>query len=105
MRVPGTEGYPRIIGGSDLLVHNKGKNSELDEFLKDAAEVLLLVKVLPTVRDIVKVSIHDLSLYWFQEERQSRREESVGDDLFRWETGSHFVLEVNVIPWKTYYIC
>ncbi|XP_062278474.1 nibrin isoform X2 [Scomber scombrus] len=56
MQVPGTYSSPRIIGGSDLLVHNKGKNSDLDEFLKDAAE----------------------------EERQTRREESVGDDLFRY---------------------
>ncbi|XP_053182770.1 nibrin [Scomber japonicus] len=56
MQVPGTYSSPRIIGGSDLLVHNKGKNSDLDDFLKDAAE----------------------------EERQSRREESVGDDLFRY---------------------
>nr|XP_040022443.1 nibrin [Gasterosteus aculeatus aculeatus] len=47
---------PHIIGGSDLLVHSRGKNSDLDEFLKDAVE----------------------------EERQSRRDESVGDDLFRY---------------------
>ncbi|XP_044065318.1 nibrin isoform X2 [Siniperca chuatsi] len=53
---PGAGGSPHIIGGSDLLVHNRGKNSDLDEWLKDAAE----------------------------EERQSRRDESVGDDLFRY---------------------
>ncbi|CAL8247216.1 unnamed protein product [Lota lota] len=51
-----TEGLPRVIGGGDLLAHNRGKNSELDEWLKDAAE----------------------------EERQSKREESLGDDLFRY---------------------
>ncbi|XP_054638188.1 nibrin [Dunckerocampus dactyliophorus] len=56
MRVPGTEGSAHIIGGSDLLAHNRGKNSELDEWLKDAIE----------------------------DERQSRREESQGDDLFRY---------------------
>ncbi|XP_056237027.1 nibrin [Seriola aureovittata] len=55
-RVPGAEGSPHFIGGSDLLVHNKGKNSDMDEWLKDAAE----------------------------EERQSRRDETVGDDLFRY---------------------
>uniref|UniRef100_A0A8D3CG12 Nibrin n=1 Tax=Scophthalmus maximus TaxID=52904 RepID=A0A8D3CG12_SCOMX len=53
-RVPGAETSPHIIGGSDLLVHNRGKNTDLDEWLKDAAE----------------------------EERQSRRDETVGDDLF-----------------------
>ncbi|KAI3361039.1 hypothetical protein L3Q82_013236 [Scortum barcoo] len=53
--VPGAEGSPHIIRGSDLLAHNKGKNSDLDEWLKDAAE----------------------------EERQSKQDESVGDDLFR----------------------
>ncbi|XP_071385351.1 nibrin [Centroberyx affinis] len=54
--VPGAEDSPHIIGGSDLLAHNRGKNSDLDEWLRDAAE----------------------------EERQSKREESVGDDLFRY---------------------
>lgn len=39
-RVPGSESFHHIIGGSDLLVHNRGKNSDLDEWLKDAAEVL-----------------------------------------------------------------
>ncbi|XP_030014179.1 nibrin [Sphaeramia orbicularis] len=56
VHVQGSEGSAHIIGGSDLLVHNRGKNSDLDEWLKDAAE----------------------------EERQSRRDESVGDDLFRY---------------------
>ncbi|KAK5862299.1 hypothetical protein PBY51_017710 [Eleginops maclovinus] len=45
-----------VIGGSDLLVHNRGKNTDLDEWLKDAAE----------------------------EERYNKRDESVGDDLFRY---------------------
>ncbi|XP_060905408.1 nibrin [Labrus mixtus] len=58
MNVPGAQGQAltHIIGGSDLLVHNRGKNSDLDEWLKDAAE----------------------------EERQSKQDESVGDDLFRY---------------------
>lgn len=56
VHVQGSEGSTHIIGGSDLLVHNRGKNSDLDEWLKDAAE----------------------------EERQSRRDESAGDDLFRY---------------------
>ncbi|XP_039974775.1 nibrin [Xiphias gladius] len=55
-RVPGAEVLPHVIGGSDLLVHNRGKNTDLDEWLRDAAE----------------------------EERQSRRDEIVGDDLFRY---------------------
>lgn len=38
---PGAKGSHHIIGGSDLLVHNRGNNSDLDEWLKDAAEVLL----------------------------------------------------------------
>ncbi|XP_033496569.2 nibrin isoform X1 [Epinephelus lanceolatus] len=54
--VPSAEGRAHIIRGSDLLVHNRGKNSDLDEWLKDAAE----------------------------EERQNRRDESAGDDLFRY---------------------
>ncbi|KAI4810620.1 hypothetical protein KUCAC02_013558 [Chaenocephalus aceratus] len=45
-----------VIRGSDLLVHNRGKNTDLDEWLKDAAE----------------------------EERHNKRDESVGDDLFRY---------------------
>ncbi|KAM3614913.1 uncharacterized protein V6R79_020761 [Siganus canaliculatus] len=49
-------GSAPIIGGSDLLAHNRGKNSDLDEWLRDAAE----------------------------EERQSRRDETAGDDLFRY---------------------
>ncbi|TMS11406.1 Nibrin [Larimichthys crocea] len=53
--VPGRERSSHIIGGSDLLVHNRGKNTDLDEWLKDAAE----------------------------EERRSKRDETIGDDLFR----------------------
>ncbi|XP_061737920.1 nibrin [Nerophis ophidion] len=56
MQVPWTEHSAHIIGGPDLLAHNRGKNSELDEWLKDAVE----------------------------DERQSKREESQGDDLFRY---------------------
>lgn len=40
--VPGAQASPHIIRGSDLLAHNKGKNSDVDEWLKDAAEVLFL---------------------------------------------------------------
>ncbi|TKS82052.1 Nibrin Nijmegen breakage syndrome protein 1 -like protein [Collichthys lucidus] len=54
--VPGRERSSHIIGGSDLLVHNRGKNTDLDEWLKDAAE----------------------------EERRSKRDETIGDDLFRY---------------------
>uniref|UniRef100_H3DLW9 Nibrin n=1 Tax=Tetraodon nigroviridis TaxID=99883 RepID=H3DLW9_TETNG len=54
--VPGMRGSPDVIAGADLLVHNRGRNSDLDEWLKDAIE----------------------------EERQSRRDENVGDDLFRY---------------------
>ncbi|XP_054903415.1 nibrin [Poeciliopsis prolifica] len=54
--LPGAEGFSHIIGGSDLLVHNRGTNSDLDEWLKGAAEG----------------------------ERQHKREETIGDDLFRY---------------------
>ncbi|KAF7669724.1 hypothetical protein LDENG_00146990 [Lucifuga dentata] len=56
IQVPDAEDSLHIIRGSDLLAHSRGKNSDLDEWLKDAAE----------------------------EERQSRRDESIGDDLFRY---------------------
>ncbi|KAK7886798.1 hypothetical protein WMY93_026419 [Mugilogobius chulae] len=49
-------GLVPVIRGADLLAHNKGRNSDLDEWLRDAAE----------------------------EEEQSRRDESIGDDLFRY---------------------
>ncbi|MCJ8728913.1 hypothetical protein PDJAM_G00009940 [Pangasius djambal] len=54
--VPGLKGLPKIIGGSDLVAHNRSKNSELEEWLKDAAE----------------------------QEKQQEREETLGDDLFRY---------------------
>lgn len=49
-------GLAPVIRGADLLAHNRGRNSDLDEWLRDAAE----------------------------EELQSRQDESVGDDLFRY---------------------
>lgn len=55
-RVPGAESSPNIIGGPGLLVHNRGKNTDVDEWLKDAAE----------------------------EQRRSRLEQSAGDELFRY---------------------
>ncbi|XP_053349519.1 nibrin [Clarias gariepinus] len=54
--VPGILGLPKIIGGSDLVAHNRSKNSELEEWLKDAAE----------------------------QEKHQEREETLGDDLFRY---------------------
>ncbi|XP_051573803.1 nibrin-like [Myxocyprinus asiaticus] len=54
--VPGIKGLPNIIGGTDLVAHNRSKNSELEEWLKQAAE----------------------------EEKQNEREETLGDDLFRY---------------------
>uniref|UniRef100_A0A8C2Z875 Nibrin n=1 Tax=Cyclopterus lumpus TaxID=8103 RepID=A0A8C2Z875_CYCLU len=48
--VPGVEGSPHIIRGSDLLVHSRGANSDLDEWLKDAVQVILSLTLLP-VRD------------------------------------------------------
>lgn len=54
--VPGLKGLPNIIGGCDLVAHNRSKNSELEEWLKQAAE----------------------------EEKQNEREETLGDDLFRY---------------------
>ncbi|KAJ0000411.1 hypothetical protein NQD34_012253 [Periophthalmus magnuspinnatus] len=49
-------GVAPVIRGADLLAHNRGRNSDLDEWLRDAVE----------------------------EDQQSRRDESVGDDLFRY---------------------
>ncbi|XP_052002686.1 nibrin isoform X2 [Xyrauchen texanus] len=54
--VPGFKGLPNIIGGTDLVAHNRSKNSELEEWLKQAAE----------------------------EEKQNERDETLGDDLFRY---------------------
>ncbi|XP_049586792.1 nibrin [Syngnathus scovelli] len=56
MRVPGPDDSPQIIGGPDLLAHNRGQNSELNEWLKNAEE----------------------------DEQQSRLKDSEGDDLFRY---------------------
>ncbi|XP_073702933.1 nibrin [Garra rufa] len=53
---PGFNGLPNIIGGSDLVAYNRSKNSELEEWLRQAAE----------------------------EEKQNEREETLGDDLFRY---------------------
>ncbi|XP_016140897.1 nibrin-like isoform X1 [Sinocyclocheilus grahami] len=54
--VPGFNGLPNIIGGSDLAAYNRSKNSELEEWLRQAAE----------------------------EEKRNEREEILGDDLFRY---------------------
>ncbi|TTB12807.1 Nibrin [Bagarius yarrelli] len=53
--VPGLHGLPKIVGGSDLVPYNRSKSSELEEWLREAAE----------------------------QEKQQEREESLGDDLFR----------------------
>ncbi|XP_016123298.1 nibrin-like [Sinocyclocheilus grahami] len=53
---PGFNGLPNIIGGSELVAYNRSKNSELEEWLRQAAE----------------------------EEKQNEREEILGDDLFRY---------------------
>nr|XP_057940096.1 nibrin isoform X2 [Doryrhamphus excisus] len=55
MHGPRTECSAHIIGGPELLVHDRGKNSEMDEWLKESIEA----------------------------ERQSRREASQGEELFR----------------------
>uniref|UniRef100_A0A8C2FB84 Nibrin n=1 Tax=Cyprinus carpio TaxID=7962 RepID=A0A8C2FB84_CYPCA len=54
--VPGFNGLPNIIGGSELVAYNRSKNSELEEWLRQAAE----------------------------EEKQNEREKILGDDLFRY---------------------
>ncbi|XP_050987634.1 LOW QUALITY PROTEIN: nibrin [Labeo rohita] len=54
--VPGFNGLPNIIGGRDLVAYNRSKNSELEEWLRQAAE----------------------------EEKNNEREETLGDDLFRY---------------------
>lgn len=79
--VPGVKGSAHIIGGSDLLVHTRGKNSELDEWLKDAAEVR--PSLWPPGLSVNFRAFLFMMLSSFQEERQSRRDESLGDDLFR----------------------
>ncbi|XP_039592196.1 nibrin isoform X2 [Polypterus senegalus] len=53
---PGSVGLPNIIGGSDLVAHHTRKSSELEEWLRQEAE----------------------------EQSQYAREESLADDLFRY---------------------
>uniref|UniRef100_A0A8C4SWT9 Nibrin n=1 Tax=Erpetoichthys calabaricus TaxID=27687 RepID=A0A8C4SWT9_ERPCA len=53
---PGSVGLPNIIGGSDLVAHHARKSSELEEWLRQEAE----------------------------EQSQYAREESLADDLFRY---------------------
>ncbi|XP_033849365.3 nibrin-like isoform X1 [Acipenser ruthenus] len=57
---PGAVGLPNIIGGSDLVAHQAKKNSELEEWLRQEAE----------------------------EQSQCAREESIADDLFRYNPKS-----------------
>ncbi|KAK1172565.1 hypothetical protein AOXY_G5178 [Acipenser oxyrinchus oxyrinchus] len=57
---PGAVGLPNIIGGSDLVAHQAKKNSELEEWLRQEAE----------------------------EQSQNAREESIADDLFRYNPKS-----------------
>ncbi|KAJ8291025.1 hypothetical protein GJAV_G00020540 [Gymnothorax javanicus] len=54
--VPGAQGLPNIIGGSDLIAHNRAKNSELEEWLREAA----------------------------LDDQRNEKEEALGDDLFRY---------------------
>ncbi|XP_044279798.1 nibrin isoform X1 [Varanus komodoensis] len=54
---PGAGQLPHIIGGSDLIAHNARKNTELEEWLKQEME----------------------------EQNRYAREESLADDLFRYE--------------------
>ncbi|XP_066538843.1 nibrin isoform X2 [Hoplias malabaricus] len=60
MPVPGLQGLPNIIGGSDLVAHTRSKNPELEEWLRDAAE----------------------------EEKRQEQEVTLGDDLFRYNPRS-----------------
>ncbi|KAM4688744.1 nibrin isoform 2-T2 [Discoglossus pictus] len=53
---PGAGGLPHIIGGSDLIAHDKKKNSELEQWLRQEME----------------------------EQTQQAREESLAEDLFRY---------------------
>ncbi|XP_041101432.1 nibrin-like [Polyodon spathula] len=57
---PGAVGLPNIIGGSDLVAHQAKKNSELEEWLRQEAE----------------------------EQSQYAREDSIADDLFRYNPKS-----------------
>ncbi|KAM8966646.1 nibrin [Pelodytes ibericus] len=56
MAYPGAGSFPHIIGGSDLVAHNSKKNSELEQWLRQEVE----------------------------EQTQQAREESLADDLFRY---------------------
>ncbi|KAJ1192964.1 hypothetical protein NDU88_002270 [Pleurodeles waltl] len=58
---PGANGFPNIIGGSDLIAHNTKKNSELELWLREEME----------------------------EQTQHAREESLADDLFRYNPKSN----------------
>ncbi|XP_078543188.1 nibrin [Lissotriton helveticus] len=58
---PGADGFPNIIGGSDLIAHNAKKNSELELWLREEME----------------------------EQTQHAREESLADDLFRYNPKSN----------------
>lgn len=58
---PGADGFPNIIGGSDLIAHNTKKNSELELWLREEME----------------------------EQTQHAREESLADDLFRYNPKSN----------------
>ncbi|KAM3927682.1 nibrin [Leptodactylus fuscus] len=53
---PGSGGFPHIIGGSDLIAHDRKKNSELEQWLRQEME----------------------------EQTQQAREQSLADDLFRY---------------------
>ncbi|XP_040288199.1 nibrin isoform X2 [Bufo bufo] len=53
---PGAGGFPHIIGGSDLIAHDRKKNSELEQWLRQEME----------------------------EQTQQAREQSLADDLFRY---------------------
>nr|XP_033789291.1 nibrin isoform X1 [Geotrypetes seraphini] len=57
---PGAVGLPHIIGGSDLIAHHTQKNSELEQWLRQEME----------------------------EQSQRAREESLADDLFRYDPKS-----------------
>ncbi|XP_028832511.1 nibrin isoform X2 [Denticeps clupeoides] len=54
--VPGTQGLPHIIGGSDLVAHNRARSSEIEDWLREAAE----------------------------EEKLNEQEQTLGDELFRY---------------------
>ncbi|XP_053571883.1 nibrin [Bombina bombina] len=57
---PGAGGFPHIIGGSDLIAHDRKKNSELEQWLRQEME----------------------------EQTQQAREESLAENLFRYNPKS-----------------